>query len=256
MNMDMCKKEATVATTESENNEEHSDIDYDDSDSDEIELDIDKIRRFYNEYLLISQLNHQHIIKAFGFFYGNKKNPPSILLEYCPCNLKKNIHNLNDSDRKRIIIEICDAMKEVHNAGIIHRDLKPENILLDSKKSVKVSDFGLCTLISYDTETLSRTQMAGTLMFMAPEILQGKTDYNEKVDIYAFGIVVYFIVTKGEYPKFNITDVVKGNQIEIPETLTSFTQKLLHKCLSPSAEDRPSFKDLYKILKKNEKKLI
>ena len=63
-----------------------------------------------------------------------KKNPPSILLEYCPCSLKKHIHNLNDSDRKRIIIEICDAMKEFHNAGLIHRDLKPENILLDSKK--------------------------------------------------------------------------------------------------------------------------
>lgn len=78
----------------------------------------------------------------------------------------------------------------------------------------------------------------------------------KKVDIYAFGIVVYFIVTKGEYPKYNIIDIVNGNRIEIPKTLTSFTQKLLNKCLSPSADDLPSSKDLYKSLIKNEKELI
>lgn len=104
MKLEMCKKETTKAT----NKEDCSD---NDELSCEFDIDTDKIRRFYNEYLLISQLNHQHIIKAFGFFYGNKTNPPSILLEYCPRSLKKHIHNLNDSDRKRIIIEICEKSR-------------------------------------------------------------------------------------------------------------------------------------------------
>ena len=73
MNIEMCKKETTNTT----NKEDYSDNDYNDSDKDEttceFDIDIDKIRRFYNEYLFINQLNHQHIIKAFGLFYGNKK---------------------------------------------------------------------------------------------------------------------------------------------------------------------------------------
>ena len=151
---------------------------------------------------------------------------------------------------------MSDAMKEVHEAGVMHRDLKPENILLDRNKSVKLSDFGLSTLIALDTDTLSRTQMSGTLQFMAPEILQGRKDYDEKVDVYSFGVVVYFTATGGEYPAFNLTDVVIGKRVKIPSTLTEFTRQILNECLSPNAKDRPSFKDLHERLKENESKLI
>ena len=60
---------------------------------------------------------------------------PSILLEYCPYNLKKMIKKLTDEERSRIIIEVSESMKKNHEIGIIHRDLKPEKILLDKRKS-------------------------------------------------------------------------------------------------------------------------
>lgn len=225
-------------------------------DEDEESFDFDKIRRFFGEYDAINSLNHPNIIKTFGFFMGDKVNPPSILLEYCPHSLKSYIKKLGPSDRARVIVELSDAMEHVHRAGIIHRDLKPENILLDRQNHAKVSDFGLCTLIKLDTDTTSRTQMSGTLQFMAPELLQGRTDYDEKVDVYAFGVVVYFVVSGGEYPLFNLADIVNGKQFPIPSTFRSVTQKILNKCFAPSPNDRPSFKKLHEALKKFETKLI
>lgn len=94
------------------------------------------------------------------------------------------------------------------------------------------------------------------MQFMAPEILQGKTDYNEKVEVYSFGVVLYFIVSQGEYPKFNLADIVTGKSVSIPKTFRKLAQELLRRCLSPSPSDRPSFKKLYDALQKNKTKLI
>ena len=47
---------------------------------------------------------------------------------------------------------------------------------------------------------------------MAPELLQERTDYDEKVDVYAFGVVVFQILMKGEFPRIGIAEVISGHQ--------------------------------------------
>ena len=214
------------------------------------------MRRFLQEYEFLNSLNHPNIIKTFGISFGDPKHPPAILLEYCPSNLKKKIKKLNDNERICAIVDISSAMKEVHALGIIHRDLKLENILLDSNNKIKVSDFGLGTFIKLDSETISRTQMTGTLKYMAPELVQERDDYNEKVDVYAYGVVVFLILTKGEFPKISLHDVGNGKKAAIPSNITKFASGLINKCWSYKAEDRPSFAEIYEILKGNENKLI
>ncbi|KAK8840241.1 hypothetical protein M9Y10_031186 [Tritrichomonas musculus] len=147
-------------------------------------------------------------------------------------------------------------MKEVHSIGIIHRDLKLENILLDENNKIKVSDFGLCTLITLDSETMSRTQMTGTLKYMAPELVNESSDYNEKVDVYSFGVVVFLILNNGEFPKISIVDVGIGKKAEIPSQITEFSRSLINKCWSFKADDRPSFAEICQMLKGNENKII
>lgn len=58
----------------------------------------------------VKNLNHQNIIKIYGFFFGDHKNPPAILLEYCKFNLEKAIQHLDDIDLIGVIYEICSAM--------------------------------------------------------------------------------------------------------------------------------------------------
>ena len=100
----------------------------------------DKIQSLFNELMTLSNLDDPNIIKVYGMFRGDQKSPPSILFEYCPNNLKKEITKLDNEKRVRVIIEIVKAMKTIHKVNIIHGDLKPENILLDDNYNVKLAD--------------------------------------------------------------------------------------------------------------------
>lgn len=228
----------------------------DDDENKEVKIDIEKLKRFGLEHEVLNQLDHPNIIKTYGICFGDSSHEPAILLQYCPSSLKKRIKKLSDSEKKQVIMELCSAMKEVHSAGIIHRDLKPENILLDDDNHVIVSDFGLCTLIEKESESQSRTQMAGSLKFMAPELLQGKTDYNEKVDIYAFGVVLYLVLNKGEYPNISVIDVGNGKQADIPKSFTKYSTDLIKKCWNFNASERPSFNEIFDSLQTNLSNLI
>ncbi|OHT00182.1 hypothetical protein TRFO_33212 [Tritrichomonas foetus] len=191
------------------------------------------IKHFMNEYEIMSQISHPNIIKTFGICYGDEISSPSILLEYCPTNLKKSIKKLTQEEIKQIIEEIISGMLHLHEIGIIHRDLKPENILLDSENHVKICDFGLSTVSSETTHTGG----IGTLAYMSPEILNEEEHYTNKVDVYSFGIVLYFILTQGSLPKLSIAKISRGQRIPIPSTIDDFYRTIIEKCLSSYPND-------------------
>ena len=73
--------------------------------------------------------------------------------------------------------QILEGLLYIHSINLIHRDLKPENILLKSNvnlsNSIRLADFGLCTKI--DSEPCyNPTERCGTMLYMAPELMQGK----------------------------------------------------------------------------------
>ncbi|XP_068098164.1 protein kinase C delta type-like [Hyperolius riggenbachi] len=84
--------------------------------------------------------------------------------------------------------EIICALQYLHSKGYIHRDLKPGNILLDGTGHIKVADFGLAM------EGTTSTVCIGTRAFMAPE-MEDFLEYDAGVDWYAFGVVLYQMVT-------------------------------------------------------------
>lgn len=84
--------------------------------------------------------------------------------------------------------EIFLALAELHQNYQIHRDLKSDNILVKQDGSVKVADFGFATQLT--KEKSWRKSQVGTPAWMAPELIS-KRDYNEKVDIWSGGMIVY-----------------------------------------------------------------
>src|SRR5207249_2810616 len=81
----------------------------------------------------------------------------------------------------RLAREIAEALSAAHARGIIHRDIKSANIMLTPAEHVKVMDFGLAvvTVLEPDEQTAHRseeikTKVAGTLPYMAPELLRGE----------------------------------------------------------------------------------
>ncbi|KAL4706053.1 hypothetical protein ACJJTC_013520, partial [Scirpophaga incertulas] len=104
----------------------------------------------------------------------------------------------------RLFREIVEGLAHVHQRGMIHRDLKPVNIFLDSNDHVKIGDFGLATntftALPVDEKVKpqeeidgSLTGQVGTALYVAPELLGavGKVIYNQKVDLYSLGIILF-----------------------------------------------------------------
>jgi serine/threonine protein kinase len=99
-----------------------------------------------------------------------------------------------------VLGQLCDALSAIHAAGIIHRDLKPENIFLTTRDGspdfVKVLDFGVCKVNQANGGRLTATgDTIGTPLFMAPEQVEGRTDCDQRADIYALGALLYFVLT-------------------------------------------------------------
>lgn len=217
------------------------------------QVDFEKVKSLFNEYEIVRSLNHPNIVKAFGFYTGDDGiHPPSILLEYFSHTLANSVEQLDDIELVLIIYEICSVMNHIHkNASMIHRDLKPENILLDSKKHVKLCDFGTAKLIDIESQTnSSMTHRVGSLPYMAPELLNDSGNYDRKVDVYAFGVILYFIIAKTR-PKISTIDVMAGKKAEIPPTFTKFAKKLILKCWSYLPNDRPEFEEIINMIIKN-----
>ncbi|KAK8864802.1 hypothetical protein M9Y10_010327 [Tritrichomonas musculus] len=88
---------------------------------------------------------------------------------------------------------------------------------------------------------------------MTPELFADDEDgikYTNKVDVYSFGIVLVFIVT-GSYPKFNLKNVCLGILPPLPDTIVNWVRKLIESCLSTSPENRPSFAEIFDVMKSN-----
>jgi serine/threonine protein kinase len=111
-----------------------------------------------------------------------------------------------------IIQQLIDALEYAEEKGIIHRDIKPANTKITPEGRVKVLDFGLAKAITGDataagdpasspTLTMQAT-MAGVIMgtaaYMAPEQARGQ-NVDKRADIWAFGIVVYQLLTGPSY---------------------------------------------------------
>lgn len=97
--------------------------------------------------------------------------------------------------------QMLGAAAYCHGKGIIHRDLKPDNVLYVSRlmdSTIKVIDFGLANFLER-LRGSERMQRAGTLPFMAPEIITENVSYTEKVDVWSIGCILYMLLT-GRHP--------------------------------------------------------
>jgi len=206
-------------------------------------------QEFREEVMTLQELSHPNIVQ----FLGACSRPPNLALvtEYLPHSLHHVLHNTNiEVDKKRVISlckDICCAFVYMHSRSppVIHRDVKPANFLLDRAWKLKVCDFGLAA----QTDTQAG---AGTPAYMAPELLSGK-GYNEKVDVYAFGICLWEMVARlipfDGAPGPKIKEAVpQGERPEIPLSCPRPMANLIKDCWQHDASARPSFARIHERL--------
>ncbi|CAG2165071.1 unnamed protein product, partial [Oppiella nova] len=177
-----------------------------------------------------------------------------IQMDFCLFSLKEVLHKIRDhfeTAGKRqllppvgyyiaaeLLVEILQALHNLHSLNIIHRDVKPSNILIKyepDQRFIRLADFGLAVEHKYSEQ--SHTKGAGADRYMAPEVKNSRR-YNLKADIYSMGVVIQ------ELFNFDINTIEKQNN-GYQDNYVKLTE-ITNKCLNGLNTSRPSCHDMLK----------
>jgi serine/threonine protein kinase/Tol biopolymer transport system component len=204
--------------------------------------------RFDREARVIASLNHPNICTLFdvgsNYLVMELVEGPTLA-----DRIKEGALPLNEA--LPIAKQIADALDAAHEKGVTHRDLKPANVKVKPDGTVKVLDFGLAKAggtpaaasDNSPTLTMGETEagvILGTASYMAPEQAKGKP-VDKRADIYAFGVVLYEMVTgKRLHRGETTTEILASVLKEEPkwDKVPAPVHRLLQRCLEKDPQNR------------------
>jgi len=110
--------------------------------------------------------------------------------------------------------QLANGLNYIHTEGICHRDLKPENILLDVAGTLKISDFGLCSVykLKESGKTRKLSEQCGSLPYIAPELATELPYDAEPIDVWGIGVILFTMLagnTPWDEPTSHSTEFVR-----------------------------------------------
>jgi len=202
------------------------------------------LRRFVDEAELLARLKHPGIAQVYEAGVlpaqedGSEGETPWFALELVegarPITTHSKEEKLSLRSRIEIFLTVCDAVHHGHQRSIVHRDLKPANILVDRAGRPKVIDFGIAKVTDrHPGEATDHTlpgEIVGTLMYMSPEQVDGRTeDVDTRTDAYALGVVLYELtcdVAPFDLAQRSITEAARMLSTQDPPPPSSRAQEV------------------------------
>jgi len=211
---------------------------------------------FITEMRQLSKLRHPCITTVMGAVIGGCQEPKLIMEHMQLGSLHDLLHNDSMAIEGEVLLpilkDIVKGLRFLHsfNPPVIHGDLKARNILVDSKLRAKVADFGL--------SQKKRVGVTGTPLWMAPELLLGKSTNSITSDCFSFGIMLYEIYSRkepyeGEDPQLVLQQVCNpgiNKRPPIPPTCPAKISEIMIECVHMDPARRPSFGDIDDELKR------
>jgi serine/threonine-protein kinase len=213
----------------------------------------ERVRRFKQEALAVSALNHPNILTIYEIFEFNGES--FIVTEFVEGQtLHTRIQQgaVSVDDAVEIAIQVANALAAAHTAGIAHRDIKPANLMLRPDGLVKVLDFGVAKYIQSDSrdelETMLQTKpgaVVGTVAYMSPEQARG-VGVDVRTDLWSLGVILFEMVSaqrpfNGETSLDVMSAVIERNPplfAEIGVTVPELFQRIVLKSLQKEPELR------------------
>ena len=189
--------------------------------------------RFRTEARSAARLQHPNIVSV----YDSERHGDTayLVMEFVQGEDLK--HHL-DSGRQysleqslAIVQDLLAALDYAHRQNVVHRDVKPANLLMvESTGRIKLTDFGVARIQDSGELTRTKGSMVGTLKYMAPEQVRGKS-IDLRADLFAAGVVLYQLLT-GKRPfdgdsEFSIIHQIMEENPPPPSTLNTALPKAL-----------------------------
>jgi len=220
------------------------------------ELSGSNLKLFCREAEVLSKANNYFCLQFLGW---TSHYPFAFITDYIPngslfsaLRHKESSPDLTPTDKTIIAIGVAKGMEHLHSIGIIHRDLKSLNILLDKNLFPKIIDFGLSRF--EDEEAQQMTQDVGTPHWMAPELFEC-VEYDNKVDVYSFGMLMWEILTEsspfkgmsGVQIAFAVSK--KGERPPFPSVIPKSLKDFINQCWHQNPNQRPTMSQIFKQFK-------
>lgn len=153
--------------------------------------------RFTHEAIAAGRVS-DHPAIATLYEVGEESNDPFIVMEYGGADNLEAYHQRHpELSLKRIImmaIDIADALAYGHERGIIHRDIKPANIICREDGQVRITDFGIASLLSLEKKSADDDWLMGSPHYMSPEQIRGD-NLDGRADVFSLGVMLYELVS-------------------------------------------------------------
>lgn len=235
----------------------------------EIRMDPRDQQTALREAKLLAALDHPNIIACKESFLLGSPTPPSnapgrarppplqvlcIVTEFADDgDLRKRLERgprMREVEILDLFVQLCLALKHLHDRKIIHRDIKPENVFLTRANVVKLGDFGVATVLSH-TLACAET-LTGTPYYTSPEICLGRR-YNHKTDVWSLGCVLFELAAfahafDGRSQRQLFDNIVTASAPVMPASagVSARFADLVTEMLRKNPRDRPSVNQILK----------
>ena len=231
------------------------------------------LRRFGNECNRLRDLRHENVVQFLGVT-RSRDGTPALVTELLDTTLQSHFEKapMTLSEQLGILCDVSAGLEYIHSRGVIHRDLTTRNVLLTPgpRRQAKLADVGVSrslhgnSRLTYAGSAL--TQCPGTLLYMPPEALAENPRYDQKLDVFAFGVLMMCTVL-GREPSASAFNTPRHVELpdgslqlrpEIERRSEDFNaidhhhplRDLIARCLENNPERRPTSKELHAELRR------
>lgn len=212
-------------------------------------------RMIASELSIICDMEHDHIIKVHEIS-SSPEMEPYVVIDKLTCSLAGKIQEWRDKghssdlrERLCILHTMASALDYLHDKKILYRSLDPCKVGFDGKGTVKLFDFSLAKCLSDQSGSFLLTAMAGSPLYMAPEVYRGDP-YGFSVDVFSLCILAWETLML-EHIAFgdeaNYVDAVlgRGQRPNIPLDLPLILRNILRYGWAKKSSTRPTIKVIY-----------